>query len=538
MKFLLLLHASFLVSFGTCQNVLFLQTDDSSVAELPCCQGDFVLSCQQINVEAAALGQDELDITPLNQTVKFLGKVGDSDHSYYYGNDDIEMVVTYHAEKEALYGHLINESNGDSYVIEFCGPKIHVLKQLDVNSMEENKGVEAVDVGGYSFAMDIQDGEVEDTTTIVTYSVKVYYTPQFRDATADIEGFIDQVIQVTNQGYINSQVPIRVKLHCSELATIDDIMDPSVALSTFASMKNTTKALRGTADVAALLVKNMKQWQCGIAYINGIYSDYPVSVTKKSCAIGTYVFGHELGHNLGLGHNKEQNINKYYPDGHGYWIREGHNWIGYLSIMAYLGEHYWSKTNYYSNPNVIHPKTGTVTGVWGVANNARVLTANRFAAAALGDESNKWCDITVDCSVSNGYRYFEVTWVGIMSQDRCVEHCKQDDNCIAWAHHKENAWCHMYQATQVDDNRWTTGPDLQNKECNLDTAPCVNKNLVLDVKKGYKSIETSTTSACHKACKKDGKCIQWDWNKETTKCNMHSGTYHWGGEYSSGPKYC
>ena len=45
-----------------------------------------------------------------------------------------------------------------------------------------------------------------DTRTIVTYTVKVYYTPQFAATTADIDGFIDQVIQETNQGYINSQV--------------------------------------------------------------------------------------------------------------------------------------------------------------------------------------------------------------------------------------------------------------------------------------------------------------------------------------------
>lgn len=49
--------------------------------------------------------------------------------------------------------------------------------------------------------------------------------------------------------------------------------------------------------------------------------------------------------------------------------------------------------NYYSNPDVIFPTTGTPTGVTDVSNNARLITANRFAMAACGtDEQNGNCD--------------------------------------------------------------------------------------------------------------------------------------------------
>ena len=34
---------------------------------------------------------------------------------------------------------------------------------------------------------------VDDSTTVVTYSLKVYYTPEFRDATPDIPGFVNEV---------------------------------------------------------------------------------------------------------------------------------------------------------------------------------------------------------------------------------------------------------------------------------------------------------------------------------------------------------
>ena len=41
--------------------------------------------------------------------------------------------------------------------------------------------------------------------------------------------------------------------------------------------------------------------------------------------------------------------------------------------------------NYYSNPDVIFPRTGTPTGVGGVSNNARVLKVMIGQMAALGE---------------------------------------------------------------------------------------------------------------------------------------------------------
>ena len=51
----------------------------------------------------------------------------------------------------------------------------------------------------------------KDTTTVITYSVMLWYTPEFRNtffAEADMEAFVNLVIEETNQGYINSQIPV------------------------------------------------------------------------------------------------------------------------------------------------------------------------------------------------------------------------------------------------------------------------------------------------------------------------------------------
>ena len=45
--------------------------------------------------------------------------------------------------------------------------------------------------------------------------------------------------------------------------------------------------------------------------------------------------------------------------------------------MAYYTSGHSGRMNYWSNPNVLLPQTGTPTGVEGVSDNARLLTENR-----------------------------------------------------------------------------------------------------------------------------------------------------------------
>ena len=64
----------------------------------------------------------------------------------------------------------------------------------------------------------LQARGLEDTTTEVSYTVMIWYTPEFLAAfasEADMNVFIDLVFEETNQGYINSEMPVsmtRVKV--------------------------------------------------------------------------------------------------------------------------------------------------------------------------------------------------------------------------------------------------------------------------------------------------------------------------------------
>merc|ERR1719412_1825009 len=220
-----------------------------------------------------------------------------------------------------------------------------------------------------------------------------YYTPEVATYTNDIPGFIDQIIAETNQGYINSMMPVRIAKFCSEEASFNDIEDSSDALKAFRAMKKepgmgsnkAVRALRNTADAAALIQYDLSG--CGIAYLDTWDSGNTISVTKKSCATGYFSFGHELGHNFGATHDPDTSDNYYYSYGHGHLIEQGSASTGYRTILAYNAAGHYTRVNYYSNPSVTYPTTGTSTGVAGLSNNAAVITENRQAFADLGDES-------------------------------------------------------------------------------------------------------------------------------------------------------
>ena len=277
-----------------------------------------------------------------------------------------------------MFGNL-RTVDGTYYGIEKCN-QFHVLKEYDVPSFVQERAVPVETPAIKHF-----DTKSVDNTTVVTYSVMFYYTPEFAASTSDIPGFIDQVIAESNQGYINSNIPVRISRFCIEQATLNDIADAGDMLTEFAQMKGSSSALRNTADAAALLVDDFNS--CGIAYLGTYTSGWTMSVTGKSCALGYYSFGHEVGHNFGSHHNPEADTNTQFTYGHAHLIAQGTASAGRRTILAYNANNHGQRVNYYSNPAVILPETGTPTGVDGLSNNAAVITENRFAFAAIGDES-------------------------------------------------------------------------------------------------------------------------------------------------------
>ena len=366
----------------------------------------------------------------------------------------------------------------------------------------------------------------------------MYYTPQFAATTADIQGFVDQVIQETNQGYINSKVPLRAKLHCTEQATINDVSSSRTMLLQFQTMKGDSTTLRGTADAAVLLVNSFSA--CGIGYLNTIRSGITLSVTEKSCALGYYSFGHEIGHNIGLYHNREVTTNPYFTDGYGYLIPKYYSssWGSYRTILAYSAPNHRKRINYYSNPDVIYSVTRTATGVKGRADNARVITAQRFDLANVGDESSSNCSppSTESCAMKGRIPYFKYEYRGKSSQSNCVYLCKNSDDCIAWTWKENIQVCYLFVARLRYSSTHTAGPDPTKESCNLYKPKCTNMGSFPVLHRRYRS-RASSADDCHNQCRQQSGCSNWYYGRSGT-CNKYGVFLRSNNGWTSGGRYC
>lgn len=324
----------------------------------------------------------------LNTTLKFAGMVDGSSNTFKYTNMNFSLIFTFNRDRGSMYGHA-EDGQGDSYVIEYCGDHTHSLSKLDLSKFEE-LGVDTIDIGDIESDNDQNDVEVEhdsksriiDRSSLISYSIKVYYTSQVAENVKDVETFLDQVIKETNEGYKNSKVPLRAELLCAERISIEESKDLSEMIDLFRDYKGSVKKLRGTADVTVLLTE---KGGCGIAFLAGFERGTPVSVVNRNCALGHFSFGHEIGHTFGLEHDFVKK--PYYEDGRGYLINKGKAKTGFRTIMAYSSRGHKERINYYSNPKVKYRLTGTVTGIKGEAYNARILIKNMEAVSRLGDES-------------------------------------------------------------------------------------------------------------------------------------------------------
>ena len=143
--------------------------------------------------------------------------------------------------------------------------------------------------------------------TDVTIDVAVIYTPAAREAaggSAEITAEIDLMIAETNQAYATSGVHQRLALvgrsevrytETSGFVDLFRLRDPDDGhLDEAHALRERTGA-----DLVHLIVDHPAYGVCGIAALAGA-----VGITRRDC--GGIVFAHELGHNMGLRHDRFQ----------------------------------------------------------------------------------------------------------------------------------------------------------------------------------------------------------------------------------------
>ena len=173
--------------------------------------------------------------------------------------------------------------------------------------------------------IDYFNGRLCGEETHDTVDVAVVYTPAAREAaggSAEIEAVIDLMIAETNQAYAVSGLGQRVALvDRSEVrytetyprSDLDRLVDPSDGhLDEVHALRD-----RVGADLVHLIVAGGRLADiCGIARLSGAFG-----LTRQHC--GGRTFAHELGHNMGLQHDR-------YEVGRGRGVRS-HPAYGYVN---------------------------------------------------------------------------------------------------------------------------------------------------------------------------------------------------------------
>ena len=176
--------------------------------------------------------------------------MGQSHHTdlslVYEGEAGAEGVLTYTKETGAVYGTF--ELGGSTYKMESLETLTHVVwVQIDQSVFQDIEP--RLEEFSADVLPDVRQNELEargkvDSSTIAEFTITVYYTKEFKESTADPLTFIDQVIAETNQGYINSGIPIRARLHCVIQSDIRDGLPAHVTLAMFKQSQQSLNTLR------------------------------------------------------------------------------------------------------------------------------------------------------------------------------------------------------------------------------------------------------------------------------------------------------
>ena len=188
--------------------------------------------------------------------------------------------------------------------------------------------------------------------------VLVAYSPQARSSNGGTNGILSLInlaVLETNQAYNSSNVAHDLRLvHTLETAQ-DESSDMGEVLGRVRSTGDgwydevhPARDLYG-ADFVAMITGGGQY--CGIAYlmtnVSTGFASSAFSVTLDSCATGYYSFGHELGHNMGCHHDRDNAGNAAYA--YSYGFRTSNN--QYRTVLSYSPG---SRIKYFSNPDVTY----------------------------------------------------------------------------------------------------------------------------------------------------------------------------------------
>jgi len=179
------------------------------------------------------------------------------------------------------------------------------------------------------------------------------------DLPVDLYLVVDALIAESNQGYINSDVPIRLesagilRVNYNEIDGGADSWSPLLKKLRTVDDEELGAPVHGmrealSADVVVMMV-DMSGYG-GLAYMTAKKSSAYGLLKTTNSRLGYYTFAHEIGHNIGAAHNPENaSSDPAYPYAYGY--RQETSTPRWRTIMSYeCPLKKCPRENYWSNP--------------------------------------------------------------------------------------------------------------------------------------------------------------------------------------------
>ncbi|KAI9021059.1 Metallo-peptidase family M12B Reprolysin-like-domain-containing protein [Hyaloraphidium curvatum] len=266
---------------------------------------------------------------------------------------------------------------------------VHVVWEIDPNAFPDELPPKAAPPAP-RLSLAARGLEERQTSGTPVIDVLVVYTTQARiDAGSDanIRTSVNLAVTETNEAYLQSGVNQRLRLvYAGEVAYTTAGFDTDLARlqSTTDGFLDEVHALRNQygADLVSLIITDTAY--CGLGYLNG-GADWAFTVVSRTCATGYYSFGHELGHNQGLMHDRANAGGGSGAYSFSFGYQDPNN--RFRTILAYNCPVGCPRLKYFSNPNVLEPSSSAPMGVSSTAansaDNAQSLNLNADVIAAF-----------------------------------------------------------------------------------------------------------------------------------------------------------
>lgn len=306
-----------------------------------------------------------------------VNKRGSEDYSWFgkvVGMKYSNVIIV--KKKDVIVGYIHAEDK--QYQIKTSKKGYYVVREIDQSAFpDEAPPLKPPPSDSGTSASYIPQNFADTGNTI---DVMVVYTATAAAGVADIDVEIQAAIDATNQAYSDSNVTQRINLVHTAQVTYTDPVDSSIALNALQSTTDgnidNVHTLRDTygADIVTLFVDGLSD-ACGRGWVladpaNSSFDVWAFNVVDIDCATASLAYPHELGHNMGAHHDRDNSSSECSSGSQAYDYACGYREVTngrFRTIMAYSdncpGGGSCARIGYFSNPDINDPIYAEPTGI-------------------------------------------------------------------------------------------------------------------------------------------------------------------------------